>query len=179
MLSKEKKNVARVHVSACLLGEKVRYDGDDRLCNDGILQGWRKSGRVVPFCPEIAGGFPTPRPPAEISNGQGGSAVLCGNAEVLEAGGNDVTEKFIAGARAALQKASELRIRVAVMKEGSPSCGSTYTYDGSFAGGTVDKPGVAAALLLVHGVFVFSETQLAQADEKIRSLEANGAVSPN
>jgi uncharacterized protein YbbK (DUF523 family) len=169
-------NVERVLVSSCLLGQKVRYDGGDKLCSDEILQCWRASGRVVPFCPEIAGGFPTPRPPAEISKGQGGSAVLSGKAVVREAGGYDVTEQFVAGANAALRKAIDLGIRVAVLKEGSPSCGSTYTHDGNFAGGTAQKPGVTAALLLHHGLFVFSESQLKQADEKIRSLEANGAV---
>jgi uncharacterized protein YbbK (DUF523 family) len=113
----------RVLVSACLLGQKVRYDGEGKLCSDEVLQRWRASGRVVPFCPEIAGGFSTPRPPAEISNGQGGSAVLSGEAVVLHSGGNDVSAQFIAGAMAALHQASELGIRVAVLKKAAHRAG--------------------------------------------------------
>jgi uncharacterized protein YbbK (DUF523 family) len=167
-------SMERVLVSACLLGQKVRYDGEGKLCNDAVLQRWRASGRVVAFCPEVAGGLSTPRPPAEISNGRGGRAVLNREALVIEIGGRDVSAQFIAGAAAALQRASELGIRVAVLKEGSPSCGSGYIYDGSFAGLTVRAQGVTAALLIQNGVFVFSELQLSEADEKLRQLEASG-----
>ena len=54
----------RILISACLLGAKVRYDGSDRLCDDPRTARWQAEGRLVPFCPEVAGGFPTPRAPA-------------------------------------------------------------------------------------------------------------------
>ena len=166
----------RMLVSACLLGEKVRYDGGDKLCDDEILARWSANGRVVALCPELAGGFPTPRPPAEISNGKGGLAVLDGKAKVIEIAGQDVTAKYVAGASAALRKAVELGIRIAVLKEGSPSCGSAHTYDGSFTGRMVAKPGVTAAWLQEHGIFVFNELQLPEAEEKIKALEKDSLI---
>lgn len=164
-----------VLVSACLLGEKVRYDGDDKLCLNHTLLQWREEGRIVPLCPEIAGGFPVPRPPAEITDSRGGAAVLMNKARVVEITGRDVTVGFLAGAAAALAQVKRYGIRIAVLKEGSPSCGSAYTYDGTFSGGTASEPGVTTALLREHGVQVFSELELRQAEAQIKLMEA-GAV---
>jgi uncharacterized protein YbbK (DUF523 family) len=164
-----------VLVSACLLGEKVRYDGGDKRCDDPILQRWLREGRVVPVCPEVAGGLPTPRAPAEIAEGAGGLEVLRQAAKVMDATGRDVSEQFRQGARQALQLVRSKGIRIAVLKEGSPSCGTGYTYDGNFTGKKVDQVGVAAAGLREAGVRVFSEAQLPQADELLKLLEAEEA----
>ena len=164
-----------VLVSACLLGEKVRYDGGDKRCDDPILQRWLREGRVVPVCPEVAGGLTTPRAPAEIAEGAGGLEVLRQAAKVMDATGRDVSEQFRQGARQALQLVRSKGIRIAVLKEGSPSCGTGYTYDGSFTGKKVNQVGVAAAGLREAGVRVFSEAQLPQADELLKLLEAEEA----
>jgi uncharacterized protein YbbK (DUF523 family) len=165
----------RILISACLLGHRVRYDGGDKLCDADILQRWREQGRIISFCPEVAGGFPTPRAPAEISGSQGGAAVLMGIARVLEDRGRDVTSGFIKGANAALKQVTENGIRIAILKEGSPSCGSSYTYDGTFLGGTTNKSGVTTALLRAHGVQVFSELELLQAELYLNTIEADAA----
>lgn len=151
----------KVLVSACLLGQPVRYDGRDSGHPD-LLRRWQAEGRVVPLCPEVAGGLPTPRPPAEIPGGQGGS-VLDGEAQVLTVLGEDVSEAFLKGADLALALVRRHCIGVAVLKSGSPSCGNLLTYDGSFSGTKVPGEGVTAALLRREGVKVFSELQLAQA----------------
>jgi uncharacterized protein YbbK (DUF523 family) len=164
-----------VLVSACLLGEKVRYDGSDKRCDDPILQRWLQEGRVVPVCPEVVGGLPTPRASAEITEGAGGLEVLRQVGKVMDATGRDVSEQFKQGAGQALQLARSKGIRIAVLKEGSPSCGSGYTYDGSFTGKKVDQPGVTTARLREAGVRVFSEAQLRQADELLKLLEAEEA----
>lgn len=161
-----------VLVSACLLGQAVRYNGGDKRCDDDILQRWLREGRVVPICPEVAGGLPVPRPPAEIVGGAGGRKVLEGLARVVDANGKDVSVHFIDGAERALQVASSRGVRVAILKEGSPSCGSSYSYDGSFSGTRVPLPGVTTARLQLAGVAVYNEAQLAQADELLRRLEA-------
>ena len=158
-------------VSACLLGHKVRYDGADKLCGAPLLQRWLDEARIITLCPEVAGGFPTPRPPAEISNSAGGNAVLARQAIVIEKNGRDVTAGFVAGAQAALQLVQAHGIRIAILKEGSPSCGSAYTYDGAFSGGTTPQPGVTAALLKAHGVLVFSELELDEAAKAIERFE--------
>lgn len=160
-----------VLVSACLLGDAVRYDGGDRRCDQPILRRWLAEGRVVPACPELAGGLPVPRPAAEIADGAGGLGVLSGLARVVDGAGNDYSAPFVGGARRVLELAQSKGIGVAVLKEGSPSCGSGYTHDGGFAGRTVPRPGVACALLRQAGIAVFSEEQFAAADALIRRLE--------
>ncbi|MDR0209546.1 MAG: DUF523 domain-containing protein [Pseudomonas putida] len=163
-------DVPKVLVSACLLGQRVRYDGRDSGYPD-VLQRWQAEGRVVPLCPEVAGGLPTPRPPAEIPGGQG-AAVLDGQAQVVTVTGMDVSEAFLAGARQALALVRQHGIRVAVLKAGSPSCGNRLTYDGTFSGVKVPGEGVTTALLRREGVQVFSELELEDAQ---RALEG---VSP-
>ena len=155
----------KVLVSACLLGQPVRYDGRASGHPD-VLQAWQREGRVVPLCPEVAGGLPTPRPPAEIPGGQGG-AVLDGDAQVVTIVGEDVSAAFLAGARLALELVRRHGIRVAVLKSGSPSCGNRLVYDGTFSGSKINGEGVTSALLRREGVLVFSELEL---DEAARAL---------
>jgi uncharacterized protein YbbK (DUF523 family) len=157
-------------VSACLLGQPVRYDGSDKRCNHPLLQRWLDEGRVVPVCPEVAGGLPVPRQPAEITDGAGGLKVLAGEARVMDAQAQDVSEAFVAGARHALALAQRHHIRMAVLKQGSPSCGSVSIYDGSFSGNKVPDAGVTTALLRQAGIYVFGEDQLQQADLLLRRL---------
>jgi len=154
-------DLPKVLVSACLLGQPVRYDGRSSGHPD-LLQLWQQQGRVVPLCPEVAGGLPTPRPPAEIPGGQGG-AVLDGEARVVTVQGEDVSAEFLAGARLALELVRRHGIRVAVLKSGSPSCGNRQVYDGTFSGSKVDGEGVTSALLRREGVQVFSELELEEA----------------
>lgn len=144
---------ARVLVSACLLGAEVRHHGGAAAVEHPILRRWREEGRVVGVCPEVAGGLPTPRAPAEIR----GFRVIAKN-------GDDVTDAFRAGADMAIAMARELGIRVAVLKSRSPSCGTGQVYDGSFSGRLVAGDGVTAAALRREGVEVFDETQLEEAD---------------
>lgn len=167
----------RILVSACLLGHAVRYNAQDKKCESGVLQRWVAEGRVVSVCPEVAGGLPVPRPPAEITGGAGGAAVLTRVARVVDTRGHDVSAPFVAGAQHALATAQANGVRVAVLKEGSPSCGSSYSYDGTFTGARVPYPGVTTAALRAAGVRVFSETQLGEADAFVQSLE-RGAVTP-
>ena len=156
-------------VSRCLLGHRVRYDGGAHGPYD-LLQQWQAEGRIVPLCPEVAGGLPTPRAPAEIAGGQGGD-VLEGRLPVLTDSGADVTAAFIGGAEAALRLVRQHDLRIAVLKARSPSCGNTHNYDGSFSGTLVAGEGVTAALLRRHGVRVFDESQLAAAAAELERLE--------
>ncbi|SRR6266581_3426587 len=160
----------KILISACLLGERVRHHGGDAALSDQILDRWRRERRLVPFCPEVAGGLSVPRPPAEIQ-GAGGPAVLAGTARVVTSEGADVTEAFRAGARAALDAALREGARIAVLKDGSPSCGSQTIYDGSFAGRRRPGAGVTAALLAERQVRVFNEHELEAAERCVAELE--------
>lgn len=163
--------VERILVSACLLGRRVRYDGAAKTSADTTLAGWLAEERLVPFCPEVEGGLPVPRPAAEIEGGVGGAAVLSGAARVLTTEGGDVTGPFLAGAQAALAVAQSFGVRLAVLKEGSPSCGALSIYDGTFRGRRTPGQGVTTALLELHGIRVFTENQVAEAASYLRILE--------
>jgi uncharacterized protein YbbK (DUF523 family) len=158
-------------VSACLVGEAVRYNGGDKRCDSEILKRWMREGRVVPVCPEVAGGLSVPRAPAEIEGGAGGFKILENAARVVDSTGRDVSLQFVRGAEHTLAKARSKGIRIAVLKEGSPSCGMSYTYDGTFSGTKVALPGVTTALLQQAGIHVFSEAQLEDADSLLQKLD--------
>ena len=136
----------RVLVSACLLGRACRYDGRSRP--SAAVAAAVEGAEVVAVCPEELGGLGTPRPAAELSGGDG-AAALAGDARVLRRDGTDVTEAFLAGARAAAQPADR-----AILKARSPSCGVGATWiDGEVRAGD----GVFAALLRSRGIPVTSD----------------------
>ena len=159
-----------VIVSACLLGQRVRYDAGHRGICSSILDRWEKEGRVIPLCPEVSAGLPIPRPAAEVVGGDG-REVLAGRARVIEISGRDVTGLYVRGAEIALGVARARGVKVAVLKELSPSCGSSAIYDGRFSGRTIDASGVAAALLRSAGVQVFSEYQMDAAEAFLNGVE--------
>lgn len=132
----------KILVSACLLGEAVRYDGKDNLVESSLWQGWQQQGRLVGICPECAGGLPTPRPPAEIQAPDPKQAI-----RVITETGEDVTDAFVRGAEAALRLARKENIRFAILKARSPSCGKGLIYDGSFSRTLSEGDGITAALL--------------------------------
>jgi len=158
----------KVLVSACLMGEAVRYDGRAAGDGGGLLADWQREGRLVVVCPELRGGLPVPRPPAEIRDGVGDD-VLGGTARIVTPDGGDVTASFLQGASAALALAQEHGVKIAILKQRSPSCGSREIYDGSFQGRRIAGEGVTAALLRRHGILVFDETQLAEAASWLQS----------
>ena len=159
----------KVLVSRCLLGHRVRYDGGASGPYAQLAQ-WQAEGRVIALCPEVAGGLPTPRAPAEIPGGQG-VEVLAGRAPVMTAEGEDVTAAFVSGAQQALELVTQHGIRIAILKANSPSCGNVLTYDGSFGGVKVPGQGVTAALLTQAGVQVFSELELEDAAKALAALD--------
>jgi uncharacterized protein YbbK (DUF523 family) len=150
---------ARILVSACLLGRPVRYNGSAKTLIHPALEVWRAEGRLVSLCPEIAGGFATPRPPAEIEDAQLGQDVLSGRARD-EATGADVTALYLAGAQAALALARHSACAFALLVDGSPSCGSSFIYDGRFASRRHAGAGVTTALLRDNGIEVFAESEI-------------------
>lgn len=143
-------------ISACLAGLNVRYNGTNSL--DEKIQKLVLENKAVTVCPELMGGFSTPREPAEIVGGNGHD-VLDGKARVVERSGRDVTELYLKGANATLQKAREIGATKVVLKEYSPSCGSAMIYNGEFNGTKLVGVGVTTALLQRHRIEVVSEEQ--------------------
>ncbi len=134
-------------VSACLLGEACRYDGKSKPCEAVIAL--QEQYHLIPICPEVMGGLPTPRTPSEI----------CG-ARVLMKDGTDVTQNYQCGAKIALDLAREQECTVAILKEKSPSCGSGLIHNGLFDGGLTEGDGITACLLKQNGIRVLGESEV-------------------
>lgn len=145
-------------VSSCLAGLDVRYNGTNCL-NDKISK-LVEENKAITICPELLGGFSTPREPAEIIGGNG-EDVLDGNAKVVDKSGKDVTQLYIKGAYSTLEQAIELNATLVVLKENSPSCGSSTIYNGEFTEKKIMGMGVTSSLLKRNGLKVISEEQFA------------------
>lgn len=137
----------RYLISACLCGINCKYNGKNNL-NEICLKLF-KEGKAVLVCPEQLGGLGTPRDPSEISKDK-----------VISIKGKDVTEKFEKGAEKTLKIAKTLGIKKAILKEGSPSCGINYIYDGKFRGKRVKGCGVTATLLKNNNIQIVSSEDL-------------------
>ena len=135
----------RILVSACLLGVCCRYDGSGEE-NPQVKQ-LMAEHELIPVCPEIMGGLPTPRTPAEI----------CGE-QVITKDGQDVTKAYRRGAEETLKLAKLFGCSRAVLKERSPSCGSGVIYDGSFSKKSIPGFGVTAKLLEENGMMTAGES---------------------
>jgi uncharacterized protein YbbK (DUF523 family) len=138
----------RFLISACLVGIKCRYDGDDR--EDSKMKILMEKDKGVAVCPETLGGLTIPRLKAEIRSG-GGEDVLLGKSEVKNQRGDDISLEMIKGAQRTLQIARNLRIKTAFLKEKSPSCGFGKIYR---KGKLIKGEGVTTALLRKNGIEV-------------------------
>ena len=153
--------MVKVLISSCLVGNTVRYNASC-LSIPELDMYWLKSNvDLVVFCPEVSAGLPIPRAPAEIITGKGVD-VLDGFANVVGNDGIDVTTQFVNGAENALELCLNQQIKYAVLAEGSPSCGSSKIYDGTFNGIKIDGSGVTAALLDRNGIKVYSQHTIAK-----------------
>lgn len=143
----------KILISSCFLGQPVRYDGQSKPLIHSVIDNWQSEGRLISICPEVAGGLPIPRPPAELNQPL---------QKVLTEDGIDVTRQFTRGAELALAVCNKHNIRYALLKESSPSCGSHKVYDGSFTNQKIKGQGVTAKLLSEHGISVYSEDTIEQ-----------------
>ena len=138
--------MARIIVSACLLGCECRYKGDG--CENETVLALAKKHTLIPVCPEQLGGLPTPRDPSEIVG-----------EKVMSCNGRDVTAEYTRGAETALRIAKINRAKTAILKAKSPSCGKGLIYDGTFTGNKVPGDGVTAKLFAENGIRVLTEDE--------------------
>jgi len=149
-----KKPSYTILVSACLAGIQCTYAGGAK--ERPHIRKMAEQGTALAICPEVLGGSPIPREACEISGGDGAD-VLDKKAKVITVSGSDVSGKLIAGARKTLQLVNRYRIKTAILKSKSPSCGSGWIYDGSFTGTLKKGDGVTASLLRRKNIKIFSE----------------------
>lgn len=143
----------KVMISACLAGQPVRFNGRTKSIDHPAIRYWTEHDYLVPVCPEVLGGLPVPRKPAEMLSGD----------LVVTSEGQDVTSEFKTGARQTLIQCKLAGASMAVLTANSPSCGSNQVYDGSFTGQLTDGDGLTAKLLKQSQIKVFSTDQLDQA----------------
>jgi len=161
----------KVLVSSCLLGEDVRFDGNNSSIAMGSSFTFAQKetfmdilcdNEIFSFCPEVSGGLGTPRLPAEIVSAVKPFKVETNNEE-------DVTIPFLIGAKNALEMCLNDDIKIALLKSKSPSCGNIKIYDGTFSNTLVEGQGLTAKLLDENGIKVFNETQLEELKEFIEN----------
>ena len=129
----------RILVSACLLGENCKYSGGNNY--DQTVVNFVQGHKVIPVCPEVLGGLPIPRSPAELVDGV-----------VINKDGISVDAQFRAGAEKALAIAKQNGAELAILQPRSPSCGVKEIYDGSFTGKKIPGQGVFAEMLRQAGI---------------------------
>lgn len=131
-------------VSACLLGVACRYDGKSKP-NEKIIN-LMKNHNLIPVCPEELGGLTTPRLPAEIKNN-----------EVIRKDNKNITKEYLLGANEALKIARLYKCKIAILKAKSPSCGSSFIYDGNFSGNLIKGQGITCKILRKNNIKVLNE----------------------
>ena len=134
----------KIMVSACLLGDNVKYNGKNNKNED--LINCLKDYEVIKVCPEVLGGLSIPREPSEIRNGK-----------VITKDNFNVTRYFKLGAEKTLKIAKENNIKIAILKRNSPSCGSNTIYDGTFSKTLISGDGITTKLLKQKGIIVLDE----------------------
>lgn len=144
----------KILISACLVGEKVKYDGGDNALHVKRIEEWKEEGVLVPLCPEVLGGLSVPRFACEV---------VLGEKRVINTLGEDVTEAFFKGAHEALRIAKDEGVVMAILKARSPSCGKDTIYDGTFSHTKVNDSGITCKFLQEEGIAVFSEEELEEA----------------
>lgn len=144
MNNMEKENIV---VSACLLGINCKYNGENNYCQKVV--DLKEKYNLITICPEVDGGLPTPRIPAEIVYDK-----------VINKEGKDVTKEYNLGAQKALDTALKNNVKKAILKAKSPSCGCGYIYDGSFTHTLIKGDGVTTRLFKQYNLEVLTEEDL-------------------
>ena len=149
----------KVLISACLLGDNVKYSGGNNLTPELVTLLEKYNVKIVKICPECFAGLPIPRVPSEIRGDK-----------VYGKDGRDITKEFLVGAEKTYQVAKNKEIDVAILKERSPSCGNSYIYDGSFSGKVIQGQGLTVRKLNEENIVIFSEENLEEIEKYLQVL---------
>ena len=151
----------KILISACLLGVNCKYDGGSNRSEAlvSLLQGHD----VRSVCPEMLGGLPAPRVPAEIVDGI-----------VMTREGVRVDEAFRRGAEKALEIARQEKPELIITKSRSPSCGAREIYDGTFTGKRIPGRGIFAEMAQQAGFTVMDAEEALRISPVLRKLPSVG-----
>ena len=149
----------KVLISACLLGDNVKYSGGNNLTPELVTLLEKYNVKIVKICPECFAGLPITRVPSEIRGDK-----------VYGKDGRDITKEFLVGAEKTYQVAKNKEIDFAILKERSPSCGNSYIYDGSFSGKVIQGQGLTVRKLNEENIVIFSEENLEEIEKYLQVL---------
>ena len=149
----------KVLISACLLGDNVKYSGGNNLTPELVTLLEKYNVKIVKVCPECFAGLPIPRVPSEIRGDK-----------VYGKDGRDITKEFLVGAEKTYQVAKNKEIDFAILKERSPSCGNSYIDDGSFSGKVIQGQGLTVRKLNEENIVIFSEENLEEIEKYLQVL---------
>lgn len=149
----------KVLVSACLLGENCKYNGENNY--DERVEKFLEGCEVVPVCPEVLGGLPVPRTPVE----------LCG-VHAQNADGEIFDAQFQKGVNEAMNKALAEKIDFAILQPRSPSCGVREIYDGSFSGKLIPGEGMFATRLRLYGIDAFEPDEIPELEKLLEERDS-------
>lgn len=153
------KKKIKVLISACLLGDNVKYSEGNNLTPELVTLLEKYNVKIIKICPECFAGLPIPRVPSEIRGDK-----------VFSKDSRDITEEFLIGAEKTYKVAKNKEIDFAILKERSPSCGSSFIYDGSFSGKIIQGQGFTARRLNKENIVIFSEENLEEIEKYLEEL---------
>lgn len=136
-----------IAISECLLGYNCRYDGKTKYFPKVELL--KEKYNLIPICPEVLGGLPTPRVASEIVGDK-----------VLREDGLDNTLYFMTGAKKALEIYKANNCKAAILKESSPSCGLNLIHDGTFSGKKIKGMGITCRQFIANGIKIYTEDDI-------------------
>ena len=142
----------KILVSSCLCGKKCRYNGS--CVNNDYIKNLKKE-EIIEACPELLGGLGIPRESCEIVGGNA-KDVWNDKAKILSKTGIDFTEQYKLGSNKVLEITLKNKIKKAILKQNSPSCGYGKIYDGTFSGNKIKGNGILAELLEKNGITIIS-----------------------
>lgn len=108
----------RIMISACLLGDTVRYDGKTKQ-HDLIIRFFSLHSELIKVCPEVGAGLSVPRPPVQLVENNGQIHALGVEDRTL-----DVTDALNHYAQHICQQPAPHAV---ILKSRSPSCGHGST----------------------------------------------------
>lgn len=150
----------KIFVSPCLRGYNVKYNGKNNLNANLMLLLKQFDVKIYSLCPEVSGGLNIPRDPCEIKDN-----------DVINNKGISCKREYEQGAKNALKLCQDENIKIAILKENSPSCGSNYIYDGNFNNKLIPGLGITANLFKQNNIKVFNEKQLELIKDEIKKIE--------
>tara|TARA_R110002096_G_scaffold433887_3_gene653829 strand:- start:35624 stop:36655 length:1032 start_codon:yes stop_codon:yes gene_type:complete len=130
----EPKGPIRIGVSACIVGQEVRFNGGHKR-SDYVCEELGARAEFVPVCPEVEMGLTVPRETLRLVRKEKGGAPIL----FAPKSGTDHTAKMEAFAARRVEELSKLDLCGFIVQKGSPSCGMERVKAYSLKGGMPDR----------------------------------------